>query len=293
MAKILIGLCLVNNPLSDAKKLDMGRVIVGGYIKVNGFIVFNTENLEMERISLSDALDENILNLEIEYENFENDYYKSKHDTRKLDKNCAFSYGKWLLVYGNKVVKDKPSYCISIRIWRQRLLYHIDKIRSINNFNLDIRINALTCYIICSKPISFIDDSMGSLVVNVKEYNSIEEVYPREFIGERGVINLPSDVTLWSTSGSSGNQDILPNGIKILVIFFDGYKDTYNIVIPPSVEYIYFIDLGSNYDYNTAGTLTVTFYISNKNKLVLLDALHDASTNYEGYDTNKVNVIEY
>lgn len=31
MAKVLIGLCLVNNPLSDAKKLDMRRVIVGGY----------------------------------------------------------------------------------------------------------------------------------------------------------------------------------------------------------------------------------------------------------------------
>lgn len=56
MDKILIGLCLVNNPLSDAKKLDMRRVIVGGYVKVNGFILFNTSNLEMELISLSDAI---------------------------------------------------------------------------------------------------------------------------------------------------------------------------------------------------------------------------------------------
>ena len=31
MAKILIGLCLVNNPLYDYKKLDMRHAIVGGY----------------------------------------------------------------------------------------------------------------------------------------------------------------------------------------------------------------------------------------------------------------------
>lgn len=31
MDKVLFGLCLVNNPLYDDKKLDMRRAIVGGY----------------------------------------------------------------------------------------------------------------------------------------------------------------------------------------------------------------------------------------------------------------------
>lgn len=31
MAKVLFGLCLVNSILSDYKKLDMRREIVGGY----------------------------------------------------------------------------------------------------------------------------------------------------------------------------------------------------------------------------------------------------------------------
>lgn len=291
MAKVLIGLCLVNNPLSDAKKLDMRRVIVGGYVKVNGFIVFNTANLEMEHISLSDALNSNIFNFELEDYNFENDYYKFDYETGKQGKHYAFSYGKWMLVYGNKVVNDKPNYCISIRIWGKKLVYHIDNIRSIDEFNIDIRIDARTCYIICSKPIRFIGDSNGSLVVNVQYYYDTEELYPRVFIGEHNIINLSNNVSLWNTADSSGSQDILPNGIKTLVMFFDGDKDTYNIVIPPSVEYIYLSDLGNTYDYSYTGT--ITFYISNKNKSVLLDALHNEFISNRGYDINKVSVMEY
>lgn len=98
MAKVLIGLCLVNNPLYDGKKLDLRHVIIGGYVKVNGFIAFNTENLEMEHISLSDALKTNIFNLDLEDDNFENDYYKFKYDTGKQVKNFAFSYGKCLFM---------------------------------------------------------------------------------------------------------------------------------------------------------------------------------------------------
>lgn len=293
MAKILIGLCLVNNPLSDAKKLDMRRVIVGGYVKVNGFILFNTSNLEMELISLSDAIKANIFNLELEDDNFENDYYKFKYDTGKRVNNFAFSYGKWLLVYENKVITDKPDYCISIRLLGQKLLYHIDKIRSINKFNLDIRIDTRTCYIICSEPVRFVSNSTGDFVVNVQCYDFIEDRvwYPRVFIGEHNIINLSNNVALWNTADSSGRQDILPNGIKTLVMFFDGDKECYNVVIPPSVEMLYLSDLGNTYGY--LDTCTITFYISTKNKSVLLDALHEDFISNRGYDTSKINVLEY
>lgn len=293
MAKILIGLCLVNNPLYDDKKLDMRRVIVGGYVKVNGFIVFNTANLEMEHISLSYVSSTNIFNLELEDENFENDYYKFNYNTGQQGKNFAFSYGEWMLVYGNKVVNDKPNYCIIIKLCGQKLLYHIDSIRSIDEFNLDIRIDTRSFYIICSEPIRLVIDSNGDFVINVQCYDFIEdrEWYPKAFIGEHNIINLSNNVALWNTADSFGNQDILPNGIKTLVMFFDGDKDSYNIVIPPSVDGIYLSDLGNTYDYSYTGT--ITFYISNKNKAVLLDALHNEFISNRGYDINKVNVVEY
>lgn len=293
MAKVLIGLCLVNNPLYGGKKLDLRRVIIGGYVKVNGFIAFNTENLEMEHISLSDALKTNVFNLELEDDNFENGYYKFKYDTGKQVENFAFSYGKWLLVYEDKVITDNLNYCISIRLLGQKLLYHIDNIRDINEFNLGIRIDCRTCYIICDEPVRFVSDSIGDLAVNVQCFDFIEdrEWYPREFIGEHNIINLPNNVVLWNTADSSGSQDILPNGIKTLVMFFDGDNACYNIVIPPSVDVIYFSDLGNTYGYNDNGA--ITFYISSKNKSVLLDALHEASISNGSYDTSKVNVLEY
>lgn len=293
MAKVLIGLCLVNNPLYDGKKLDLRRVIIGGYVKVNGFIAFNTENLEMEHISLSDALNANVFNLELEDDNFENGYYKFKYDTGKQVKNFAFSYGKWLLIYENKVITDNLNYCISIRLLGQKLLYHIDNIRNINEFNLGIRIDCRTCYIICDEPIRFVIDSIGDLIVNVQCYDFIEdrEWYPREFIGEHNIINLPNNVVLWNTADSSGSQDILPNGIKTLVMFFDGDNVCYNIVIPPSIEMLYLSDLGNTYGYTD--NCAITFYISSKNKSTLLDALHEASISNRSYSVSKVNVIEY